>query len=246
MRRKWPFFLLGFCVFALAAAATVALVLLTNSRDDSQTAKDKATTVAAATHKSNDKLNDIGKQTAKVSRKVDRQVIKLDRTITVLGKAGINGLPGKAGRPGAPGASVVGPQGPPGKVPFTLADVLAGLSPKLTEALTDQLPGALELACGGSCNGADGKDGKDAPAVTQEMVDLAITHYCDAHNGCQGPPGAASTVPGPQGVQGDPGPQGVPGADGQPGAQGPPGADGVTTTVLVPCVGPGDPIAACP
>ena len=134
-----------------------------------------------------------------------------------------------------------GRQGSPG---------INGVDGRLTEVLTDRLPAALELACGGSCDGrpgADGKDGRDAPAVTQEMVDLAMAHYCDAHNGCQGPPGAASTVPGPQGVQGDPGPQGVPGADSQvPGPQGPQGADGVTTTVLVPCVGPGDPIPACP
>jgi hypothetical protein len=119
------------------------------------------------------------------------------------------------------GAGPIGRTGPPGKVPFTLTELAAELSPRLTEVLADRLPAALELACGGSCNGKDGADGKDAPVVTQEQLDLAVAHYCDARNGCVGP---ASTVPGPQGVQGEastvPGPAG---ADGQPGPQGPPG-----------------------
>ena len=250
MTRK-TFILAGLSTLFAALIVIVVLSLSQRGNMATETAK-KATTSAQNLRRGAVAAGKLAaaakKKTDKVSRKVDRQVIKLDRTITVLGKAGVQGLPGKNGTAGPPG--ITGAQGPPGKVPFTLADVLAGLSPKLTEALTDRLPGALELACGGSCDGrpgADGKDGKDAPAVTQDMVDLAMAHYCDVHNGCQGPPGAASTVPGPQGVPGDPGPQGPPGADSQVvGPQGPPGVDGVTTTVLVPCVGPGDPIAACP
>lgn len=160
-------------------------------------------TALAATDK---KATTAKKATDKVSRKVERQVIKLDRTITVLGKAGVNGLPGKNGSPGPPGRDAV--------VPFSLQDVIAGLSPKLA----DRIPTAAQVvdACGSACvgpAGRDGVDGRDAPPVTDAQLDAAVARYCDAHNQCQGA----------QGVQGATGPQGLPGADGAPGAQGPPG-----------------------
>lgn len=233
----------------LVAGAVLIVVVAALSRrgDMAQETAKKATTTAqkaqGAVVKTDKTARAAKAKTDKVQRQVERQVIKLDRTITVLGKAGVNGLPGKAGSAGP--AGITGLQGPPGKVPFTLTEVLAGLSPLLTARLEDALPAALDVACGGSCNGkagADGKDGRDAPAVTQEMVDLAMAHYCDVHNGCQGPqgvPGAASTTPGP------PGPAGADGAPSRvPGPQGPPGQDAVFPATLT-CVDNGNGTFTC-
>lgn len=60
-----------------------------------------------------------------------------------------------------------------------------------------------------------GRDGADAPPVTDEQIDAAVARYCEARNGCrgsEGPQGAA----GPQGPEGPAGyPSSITLADGQ-------------------------------
>ena len=135
-----------------------------------------------------------------------------------LGHVGPAGLAGARGRDGARGA-----QGPPGKVPFTLAEIIADLSPKLTAVIDDRLPAALELACGGPCNGkpgADGKDGKEgAPSTVPGPPGPAGVQGDTGPAGPAGPvgPAGADGAPGPQGIQGDVGPQGIQGPAGTPG-----------------------------
>jgi hypothetical protein len=217
-RRVGPFLLLGFCVLALAAAATVALVLLTSSRDDSQQAKEKVTTVegkaAVAKHRA-----DVSAQ--KVEQ-VHRQSVRADRrskaTLKFLrGEDGLPGVPGRNGKIGAPGAPGAqgprGPQGPPGVVPFTLADVLDGLS----EKLTGRLPTATDVvqACGDECVGPRGPAGEQGPKGDP------------GDPGPKGDPGSQ----GPPGVQGDAGPAGP---QGPPGPPGPPGASPTTFVCQAP------------
>jgi hypothetical protein len=236
-------------VAALAGVLLVVVVATLSQQGDmaQETAK-KATTTAQAARgavaQTDRKASAAKAKATSVEKRVKVVEVRTVRDHTVLREKQIIGPDGKPG----PGG-LRGPPGRPGKVPFTLTDVLAGLSPLLTEALADRLPAALETACGGSCNGRDGADGKDAPLVTQEMVDLAMAHYCDAHNQCastvpgpagaQGPAGAdgAPGPVGPQGPQGDPGPQGIQGDAGPAGPQGPPGPV---------CTAPGVPDPACP
>jgi hypothetical protein len=185
-------------------AGSLAVFVLVSVLNRSDTAVDKVTTVQRDVKRKADKSTvartdrtaKVAKaKTDKVERKVDRQVIKLDRTITVLGKAGVNGLPGKNGTPGPPGRDAT--------FPFTLAQIIDGLSPKLTDALAARLPSASDVAqaCADACVGAQGERGPAGPK---------------GDPGVQGEQG----VPGPPGVQGDPGP---PGPQGPPGPPGPPG-----------------------
>lgn len=192
--------LAGILLVALAVAAVgyVALHRSDKAVRKAQSVQREVKTKApkAALEKTDRKASTAKRKTDKVARKVERQVVKLDRTITVLGKAGVNGLPGKNGRPGPPGRDAI--------VPFSLRDVLDGLSPKLVETVTDRLPAAVSALCDGSCDGPQGDRGPQ---------------------GEQGPKGD----PGPPGPQGDPGPAGPPGpagADGAPGPQGPAGPPG--------------------
>jgi hypothetical protein len=235
-------------VAALAGVLLVVVVATLSQQGDmaQETAK-KATTTAQAARgavaQTDRKASAAKAKATSVEKRVKVVEVRTVRDHTVLREKQIIGPDGKPG----PGG-LRGPPGRPGKVPFTLTDVLAGLSPLLTEALADRLPAALETACGGSCNGHDGKDGRDAPPVTQEMVDLAMTRYCDAHNGCAGPQGVPG-APGAQGADGQPGtpgPAGPAGPQGDPGPAGSPGADGVTTTVLIVCTAPGVPVPECP
>ena len=229
--------------------ASAQLFVLATRSESTQDSAMKATTTAkkaAGGVATNKRAADVAKQTAvdakvktdKVSRRVDRQVIKLDRTITVLGKAGVNGLPGRTGSVGPPG--ITGAEGPAGRVPFTLQD------------LVDRLPPSIA-----------GPPGRDGLNVTDTQAFEAMVAYCATRNNCkgdpgaQGPPGEASTVPGPPGPQGEPstvpgppgetGPQGPQGeASTVPGPPGPQGEPGVTTTVLVVCTAPGVPAPECP
>jgi hypothetical protein len=133
---------------------------------------------------------------------------------------GPNGQPGPGG--------LRGPQGPPGKVTFTLEGVIDGVSPlvigRLSERLDATLPDVVAANCGGSCNGTDGRDGKDAPPVTPEAINAAVAANCGGS--CKGDPG----VNGTNGVDGQPGANGV---DGQPGANGQDGAPGTPGTVVL-------------
>jgi hypothetical protein len=194
----------------LLIAGSIGVFVLVSVLNRSDKAVDKAATVQRDVKRKADKTAvartdrtaKVAKaKTDKVARKVERQVIKLDRTITVLGKAGVNGLPGKNGSPGPPGIGVPGEPGPPGRS-LTVDDAIQ----------------ALNTFCGPDrCRGPQGdpgRDGADAPPPTQEQVDLAVAHYCDAHNQCQGPAGQ-------------------PGVDGQPGPQGPPGPPGASPTQFV-------------
>lgn len=222
MRRRTFIPLVVSCLFAVL----VVIVVLSLSHN-TQTAREKVKTVQRDVKRKADKTQvartdrtaKVAKRkTDKVARTVKRQVIKLDRTITVLGKAGVRGLPGKNGRPGPPGRDAV--------VPFTLADVLDGLSPKLTDRIPT--PAQVVDACGSACVGAagkDGRDGKDAPPVTDSQIDSRLSAFCATRNDCVGPAGPPSTVPGPAGPQGPPGAAGAPGPTGP---QGPPGASPTT------------------
>lgn len=76
------------------------------------------------------------------------------------------------------------------------------------------------------CVGRPGKDGRDAPPVSDErlsaMIDQSLAAYCAKQPGgsCEGQPGkpgADSTVPGPVGPAGPVGPTGPPGATGEQG-----------------------------
>lgn len=216
-------------VFGSGFAALTVISSLSHNGEQAQRGVARANKAAKTAKASTDK----------VSRKVDRQVVKLDRTITVLGKAGVNGLPGKSGSTGPPGIEGVrGPPGPAGKVPFTLQDVISNLPPSIQGPQGEP--------------GPPGRDATDAQALD------AMTAFCAAHNDCRGDVGPKGDT-GPAGADGAPGPAGVDGAQGPPGPagvdstvpgpagpQGPPGADGVTTTVLVVCTAPGVPDPACP
>ena len=202
---------------ALAVVALASLMFFLNAHG--QQTDRNATTAKKRADTSAQKVTTVAKDASKARR---------DSSLAIRALKGAPGARGELGHIGPAGlAGARGPQGPRGPrgaagrdSPFTLTEVLAGLSPLLTAKLEDALPRALEVACGGSCEGRPGIDGKD------------------------GKEGAPSTVPGPigpagpAGVQGDtgpPGPQGPPGADSTvPGPQGPPGVDGAPGPT-VPC-----------
>lgn len=127
--------------------------------------------------------------TRKTAGRADRRskhIIKFLR-----GEQGLQGVRGANGKVGAPGpggpAGPRGPQGPPGPGPnFTLADVVAGLSPKLVATIEDRLPGIVADNCHGSCVGPQGETGPRGPAGQ------------DGAQGLQGEPGAQGAT-GPQG-----------------------------------------------
>ena len=213
MRLRPSYRVLAGVLLVAAAVAVVGYIALHRSDKAVEKAKSvqrevKTKAPKAALAKTDKKATVAKKATDKVARKVERQVIKLDRTITVLGKAGVNGLPGKNGRPGPPGRDAV--------VPFTLKDVLDGLSPLLVSTVTERVPTAGDVvkACGDACVGPAGEQGP---------------------RGDQGPKGDA----GPPGADGPPGPAGPQGPAGPPGASpttfacGPANADGTFTCTAV-------------
>lgn len=211
MRSKTVHILFVSTLVGLAIAAAVLLV--GRSQQHTQAKAEKATTTARKA--SNDAKTKAPRTAlAKTNKTLHAVKVIQRKQTTILVRQGF-AVRGKNGVPG--------PAGPPGRnavVPFTLSDVIDGLSPKLTERLPT--PAEVADACGSACVGPTGPAGQNGRDVTQDMVDAAVAKYCDAHGQCRGPtgqPGADSQVPGPQG------PAGQPGADSTvPGPQGPPGA----------------------
>ena len=219
-RRNAGFALAAFVV--VVVVAVVGLRLYGNQADmATQTAKNATTTARNAQSAVKDKAPkaDLA-ETDKRARSAKKAAVKVRHDLTVVTRVvhetrTVLGLEGKRGAPGRNGRDAV--------LTFTLADVLAGLSPKLTEVLTDRLPTPAQVAdaCGQACvgsPGADGRDGREGPASTVPgppgPVGPQGVQGDVGPAGPQGPPGADSTVPGPPGPQGPPG---APGADGAPG-----------------------------
>lgn len=104
------------------------------------------------------------------------------------------GAPGRSGEPGRD-STVAGSQGDTGAQgpPPTAEQVLAGVSDYCA-----------------AHNGCQGPEGPQGPPPTDVQVQAAVTDFCsrpaEPCRGPAGPPGADSTVPGPQGPQGLPGP----------------------------------------
>jgi len=121
----------------------------------------------------------------------------------VVGPSGATGAQGPVGPRGPAGASIVGPVGPRGPAGDDGRTVVGPQGPAGDDGES--------VAGPKGDTGEAGRDGKDA---TPEMVDAAVSRYCSVRGECvgpQGPPGADSTVPGPQGPVGPVGPQGIPG-----------------------------------
>lgn len=185
--------LIAVFLVAVFGAGVIAVYALNSLNDDANTAQRKATTVErkaavakTAADRNGRKLNTV----ARDQRRVERIIVQ--KQIAVRGPNGLQGGPGPIGKTGP-----AGPQGPPGTAPFSLTDVLNGLSPRLVTAVTDRLPSALQTLCNGTCDGPAGEKGA---------------------TGDQGPVGDQ----GPQGVRGDTGPQGPAGPPGAAGPAGPP------------------------
>jgi hypothetical protein len=201
-------------IFIITALVGVLLYLQAQrGQDASSTAQRATTTAQRAQHAVAGKAPRAAlARTDRQARQAKRQAVKVQQRLTTVTRTvhetrEVLGLEGKRGATGRPGRDAV--------VGFTLADVLAGLSPLLTKAVNaridEGLPDALSEACGGSCVGERGADGKDASA---EQIDAAVARHCAPLNDC------VSVVPGPKGDPGDPGaqgPKGDPGADGAPG-----------------------------
>lgn len=117
----------------------------------------------------------------RTKRRVTRSADKLDRTITILGKAGIRGLPGPSGLKGPPGISgKVGPEGEKGDIGDPGPEGPRGFIGPMGE------PGP---AGEDGFNGTDGDDGSTGTDGTSGT---------NGEPGIQGAPGA----PGPAGPQG--------------------------------------------
>jgi hypothetical protein len=129
------------------------------------------------------------------------------------GAAGRQGGQGARGLQGPPGRTVRGPRGLPGRPGKQGAPCLASLDPECVGPKGD--PGEAVTGPAGS-QGERGEKGDPGRAPTDSEVEGAVSRYCAPRNNCvgaQGPAGADSTVPGPQGSTG---------ATGATGATGPP------------------------
>jgi hypothetical protein len=210
----------GIQLFVLATKSeTTASGVASNTRNAkvakgvAKTAKTAAATAKTAATKARGETAKNTKDLKTVARVQHTQTrVLIEKGILKRGPRGLQGGPGP-----------IGLTGPTGKFPFTLAEIVDNVSPRLVSEVKDRLdarlPAALLGVCGGSCNGSNGADGKD---VTQAMVDDglrrilpgivadALTQNCGGScKGDPGVPGADSTVPGPAGADSTvPGPQG--------------------------------------
>ena len=203
-------------VIALLGGGFAALYVVRSLSSRSETAARKVTTVedkaTVAKHRADvsaQKVEDVGRQAGRADRRSKATVKFLRGEQGLPGVRGANGkicAPGPGGPPGRRG-----PQGPPGPVPFTLPDVVAGVSDKLT----GRVPTASQVveACGQSCVGPAGETGGRG------------------ERGDTGPQGDVGPA-GPAGPQGPPGADGAPGAPGAPGPAGPQGPPGVSPTTF--------------
>ena len=106
---------------------------------------------------------------------------------------------GVDGRPGTDGTDA----------PST-AQVVQQVTPAVREAVVDYIAANPSADGQDGDDGSPGGDGAPGPSPSDEQVAAAVAAYCDSHDGCRGPAGADSTVPGPQGPEGPAGPAAYP------------------------------------
>lgn len=95
-----------------------------------------------------------------------------------------------------------------GEQPVPVPSVEPGADPPVIPLgpTQDQILTAFDIWCDlESCHGSDGKDGKDAPPMTQKQIFTGFSEWCSTDPRCVGMPGAPgadgedSTIPGPPG-----------------------------------------------
>lgn len=194
-------------VIAMLAAVVLGGTLLA-TRDDvdkSQTAirtnKNNATVAKKAATTAVKKAAVVERKQKRLEVKVVQTRVLVKQTRTVLKQVGILGNPGMRGPRGLPGLGLEPTQAALDAAVARYCANNACSKPPTTE----QVYAAIQAcADAGGCRGPSGvagKDGKDAPPVTDQQLDASTARYCDAHGGCSGPQGA----PGVNGMDGAPG-----------------------------------------
>lgn len=198
------------CFAAMLSFAAVLVVsgIILSTRSDvdkSQTAiqtnKDNATVAKRAATTAVKKAAVVERKQKRLEVKVVQTRVLVKQTRTVLKQVGILGNPGMRGPRGLPGLGLEPTQAALDAAVTRYCANNACSKPPTTE----QVYAAIQAcADAGGCRGPSGvagKDGRDAPPVTDQQLDASTARYCDAHGGCSGPQG----VPGVNGVDGAPG-----------------------------------------